>query len=169
MYHIFFSKDGDAYLEAVSPVNIVLIPPDKLVIEVRSIGGYYQHAWYRNDVEIFPNGDMNFAEDNPSNFLEFFQVYVEDPTSTSSHGVYRVDLLESNDNDDVLRTQEFTVTPQGEHIFIVTSQGEHILNPQFYRIATTILSVFVKIDEPIMHVSTNFTPHLLLCALNLIG
>ena len=102
---------------AVSPVDIILDPPGKLVIEVESSGGYYRHAWYKNDQEIFPNGDNNFRVDSPERFSEFFQVFVQDPTTTSDHGIYRVDLIEEGTSvldTEVLDTQEFTVTPPGE-------------------------------------------------------
>ena len=103
----------------MSPVDIILEPPDKLVIEVESSGGYYRHAWYKNDEEQFPNGDSQFREDNPERFSEFFQVFVQDPTTTSDHGIYRVDLID--DEDAVLETQEFIVTPPGEFNYIVPS------------------------------------------------
>ena len=99
-------------LVAVSPVDIILEPPGKLVIEVESSGGYYRHAWYKNDQETFPNGDSQFRVNSPERFSEFFQVFVQDPTTTSDHAIYRVDLIEGNE--EVLDTQEFTVTPPGK-------------------------------------------------------
>ena len=101
-------------LEAISPVDMILDPPEKLVIEVESSGGYFRHAWYKNNEEMFPNGDNQFTQGNPQRFSEFFQVFVEDPTNTSHHGIYRVDLID--DNDVVLESQEFTVTPSGKFI-----------------------------------------------------
>ena len=108
------TDDAAVGLEAVSPVDIVLETPDKLVIEVESSGGYHRHAWYKNEEQIFPNGDTQFREATPERFSEFFQVFVQDPTTSSDHGIYRVDLI----NDTlitpvVLETQEFTVTPPG--------------------------------------------------------
>ena len=97
---------------AVSPVDIILEPPGKLVIEVESSGGYYRHAWYKNDQETFPNGDDQFRQDSPERFSEFFQVFVQDPTTTSDHGIYRVDLIDESTA--VLETQEFIVTPLGK-------------------------------------------------------
>ena len=103
-----------AMLEAVSPVDQVLDPPEKLVIEVESSGGYFRHAWYMNDEEMYPNGDVQFREVTPERFSEFFQVFVQDPTTTSDHGVYRVELIdETTPAAIVLKTQEFTVTPPG--------------------------------------------------------
>ena len=104
-------------LEAVSPVNIILDPPEKLVIEVESSGGYYRHAWYKNDEQLYPNDDTTFRQANPARFSEFFQVFVQDPTTTSDHGIYRVDLVDSNALNtitSVYQTLEFSVTPSGE-------------------------------------------------------
>ena len=110
-------------LEAVSPVDIILDPPEKLVIEVESTGGYYRHAWYRNDEQLYPNGDNTFLQDTPERFSEFFQVFVEDPTDTSHHGIYRVELID--DQSVALQTQEFTVTPSGEftHAVLCTANS----------------------------------------------
>ena len=108
------TDDAAVGLEAVSPVDIVLETPDKLVIEVESSGGYHRHAWYKNEVEIFPNGDSQFREATPERFSEFFQVFVQDPTTSSDHGLYRVDLIDTTSTTPVvLETQEFTVTPPG--------------------------------------------------------
>ena len=101
---------------AVSPVDIILAPPGKLVIEVESSGGYYRHAWYKNDEQIFPNSDNEFRVDSPERFSEFFQVFVQDPTTTSDLGIYRVDLID--ESTEVLDTQEFTVTLPGEFTIV---------------------------------------------------
>ena len=111
---ILATDDAAVGLEAVSPVDIVLETPDKLVIEVESSGGYHRHAWYKNEEEIFPNGDSQFSEATPERFSEFFQVFVQDPTTSSDHGIYRVDLIDDTSTTPVvLETQEFTVTPPG--------------------------------------------------------
>ena len=103
-------------LEAVSPADIILDPPEKLVIEVESSGGYFRHAWYKNNKQLYPNNDTFFRADNPARFSEFFQVFVQDPTTASDHGIYRVDLVEGTVSTitDVYQTVEFAVTPPGE-------------------------------------------------------
>ena len=93
-------------------MDIVLETPEKLVLEVESSGGYFRHAWYKNNEEIFPNEDMQFRADNPERFSEFFQVFVQDPTTTSDLGIYRVNLIDYTSA--VLETLEFTVTPPGQ-------------------------------------------------------
>ena len=110
-HNTIHSDDATVELEAVSAVDIVLETPEKLVLEVESSGGYFRHAWYKNNEEIFPNGDMQFRADNPERFSEFFQVFVQDPTTTPDLGIYRVDLID--DTSAVLETLEFTVTPSG--------------------------------------------------------
>ena len=98
-------------LIAVSPVDIILDPPEKLIIEVESSGGYFRHAWFKNDEEIYPDGDTLFREASPEKFSEFFQVFVQYPTNISDQGIYRVDLIDNTSV--VLQTQEFIVTPLG--------------------------------------------------------
>ena len=107
---------SEVMLEAVSPVDVILDPPEKLVIEVESSGGYYRHAWYKNDEQLYPNDDTTFREANPARFSEFFQVFVQDATNTSDHGIYRVDLVEGTVTTiiSVYQTLEFSVTPPGE-------------------------------------------------------
>ena len=118
-----YADDTVVGLEAVSPVDIVLDPPEKLVIEVASSGAYFRHAWFKNNEELYPNGNSLFREDHPERFSEFFQVFVQDPTTTSDHGIYRVDLIDDTfPTPEVLQTQEFTVTPLGE---LYTSSMEH--------------------------------------------
>ena len=109
--YIPYLDDAVVGLVAVSPVDIILDIPMKLSIEVKSSGGYFRHAWFKSNEEIFPDGDVLFRETDPEEFSEFFQVFVQYPTSISDQGIYRVDLI---DNTSVaLQTQEFTVTPLG--------------------------------------------------------
>ena len=117
-------------LEAVSPVDQVLDPPEKLVIEVESSGGYFRHAWHKNDEEMYPNGDVQFREVTPEKFSEFFQVFVQDPTTTSDHGVYRVELIDdATPVVNVLKTQEFTVTPPGGLFSVGNSCSVYTYSP----------------------------------------
>ena len=98
-------------------------PPEKLIIEVESSGAYFRHAWFKNDEELYPNENPLFGENHPERFSEFFQVFVQDSTTTSDHGIYRVDLIDDTiPTPEVLQTQEFTVTPLGG---LYTSSNEH--------------------------------------------
>ena len=105
--------EGDAVqLTALTAEDIVVAPSEKLVIEVKSTGGYFRHAWFKNDEEIYPNGDTTFMQTTPQDFSEFFQVYVKDPVETSDYGVYRVELIDSSRR--TITSQVFRVTPYGE-------------------------------------------------------
>ena len=95
---------------AVSPGDIILNPGQKLSIEVESSGGYFRHAWYKNNLQLYPNEDNGFTQMRPRRFSEFFQVFVQDPTESRDQrpGVYRVELI--NNSSQVLQSLEFRVT-----------------------------------------------------------
>lgn len=99
-------------LMALTAGDIVVAPTEKLVIEVMSTGGYFRHAWFRNEEEIYPNGDITFLQTTPQEFSEFFQVYVKNPVETSGYGLYRVELIDSSNQ--TITSQEFRVTPYSE-------------------------------------------------------
>ena len=71
-----------------SPQVIVLNPPEKLVIETRSSGGYQQYDWQRNG---HPFGTVGFPV-TPQEFPNFVEIFVRDPTTTEDLGVYAADL-----------------------------------------------------------------------------
>ena len=109
IYISSFSVQESAQLVAVSPGDIILNPGQKLSIEVESSGRYFRHAWYKNNMQLYPNEDINFTQTRPKRFSEFFQVFVQDPTESSGHGVYRVELISNSLQ--VLQSLEFRVTP----------------------------------------------------------
>lgn len=108
----FTAEEAPAQLTAVSPYNVVNAPSEKLVIEVESTGGYFRHAWFKNNEEIYPNGDSTFMQDTPQEFSEFFQVYVKDPITPSDYGVYRVELIDSSNQ--TIQSVDFISTPFGK-------------------------------------------------------
>ena len=107
--HPFNVAQAPAQLTAVSPYNVVNAPTEKLMIEVASTGGYFRHAWFKNDEEIYPNGDSTFMQDTPQEFSEFFQVYVKDPITPSDYGVYRVELIDNSNQ--TIQSVHFVSTP----------------------------------------------------------
>ena len=128
-FTLFTDNETIAALAAVSPAELVLHPPEKLVIEVESSGGYFRHAWYRNDEELYPNGDNQFTQETPERFAEFFQVFVQDPTTSSDHGVYRVELIDDSfPVANVFETVEFIVAPSGgfAHSLVCTCTHTHM-------------------------------------------
>ena len=95
-------------LERVSPRVIVLSPPEKLVIETRSSGGYGQFDWQRNG-----NAFRTAAAPGPSTFIvtlqefsNFFEIFVRAPTNASDLGVYEAETGVEVD---------FAVTPYSEY------------------------------------------------------
>jgi len=75
-------------LERVSPRVIALNPPEKLVIETRSSGGYQLIDWLRNGNTF---GSSGFPV-TPQEFPNFFETFVREPTTMDDLGVYVADL-----------------------------------------------------------------------------
>ena len=73
-------------LERVSPRVIVLNPPEKLVIETKSSGGYQHYDWTINGVSAADTGAT------VQEFPNFFEIFVREPTTMDDLGVYAADL-----------------------------------------------------------------------------
>ena len=79
---------GDTVIiERVSPAVIILRPPEKLVIEVRTSGEYEVHFWRRNENVFSTSG---FQVMFPDEFPNFFEIFVRDNTTVDDLGIYRV-------------------------------------------------------------------------------
>ena len=61
-----------------------LTPPEKLVLEVRTSGGYDFIIWSRV-------GDNSFRQNPMTELVNFHEVFVRQPTTTSEYGTYSVD------------------------------------------------------------------------------
>ena len=70
--------------ERVSPSVVFLTPPEKLVLEVRASGGYDFIVWNRVD-------DRSFKQDRTTELVNFHEIFVRHPTTTSEYGTYRPD------------------------------------------------------------------------------
>jgi len=79
---------GPNALERISPQVIVLNPPEKLVIETKSSGGYQDYYWTRNG-NPFGTGSFPATIEEFPNFIEIF---VREPTTMGDLGVYEADL-----------------------------------------------------------------------------
>ena len=80
---------GDTVIiERVSPAVIILRPPEKLVIEVRTSGEYEVHFWRRNHYLFGTSG--NFQVMVPEEFPNFFEIFVRDNTTDDDMGIYGV-------------------------------------------------------------------------------
>ena len=81
---------GDTVIiERVSPEVIILRPPEKLIIEVRTSGEYEVHFWRRNE-NLFSTA--GFQVILPDEFPNFFEIFVRDNTTEDDLGIYRVQL-----------------------------------------------------------------------------
>ena len=63
-----------------------LTPPEKLVLEVRASGGYDFISWSRV-------GDRSFSQNLTTELINFHEVFVRQPTTTSEYGTYRTDYF----------------------------------------------------------------------------
>ena len=66
----------------MSPPVVFLTPPEKLVLEVRTSGGYDFIFWTRV-------GDSSFRQDPMTELVNFHEIFVRQPTTTNEHGTYR--------------------------------------------------------------------------------
>ena len=102
---------GDTVIiERVSPAVIVLRPPEKLVIEVRTSGEYEVHNWRKNENQF---GTSNFQVMVPEEFPNFFEIFVHDNTTDDDLGIYGVSPRLANYN-----AQTHTILPRYDGIEI---------------------------------------------------
>ena len=102
-------------LERISPEVFVLSPPEKLVIETRSSGGYREFYWTKN------GNPFTLAQGQPftvtlQEFSNFFEIFVREPTTADDLGVYEVELI-INTGSQVPEIQ-FIVTPYSKYTYI---------------------------------------------------
>ena len=80
MLYIIFSGENPMG-ERVSPTSIVLVPPEKLMLEIRTSGRFFFVQWLRNGDPLFLN---NFAP----NFVHFGEVFYDNVTTMEDVGVF---------------------------------------------------------------------------------
>ena len=119
---VIFILTGDTLtISRVSPEAIILRPPEKLVIEVETTGQYEFISWTRNGNSFSEMMANSFFVRLPNVFptsselVNYFEIFVREPTTESDFGVYEVqlDILDPN-------TQTFT----GQVDFAVIQAGE---------------------------------------------
>ena len=86
-YTIIFTGNT-VVIERVSPDVIILRPPEKLVIEVRTSGEYEVHFWNKDETQFGTSG--KFRVTFPNEFPNFFEIFVRDNTTNNDLGIYRV-------------------------------------------------------------------------------
>lgn len=94
---------GAVTLEMISPQVIVLSPPEKLVIETRASGSYQRLEWSRNGTLL--TGD----------FVNFYETFVHEPTTTDDLGVYEVRILPTAGQTQTLDVQFFVTRYSKDH------------------------------------------------------
>ena len=75
-------------IEAFTP-TIILIPPSKLVLEVKTTGAYESIGWARNG---YAYGLENYHL-GVEGFSHFTEVYTSNPTTNADLGLYRIHLI----------------------------------------------------------------------------
>ena len=72
--------------------NIIIAPPEKLVLEVEASGAYAAIEWSKNGMTPGPSNPNNFPGD-PRIFPNFFEIHVQDPTNANTDlGIYTAEL-----------------------------------------------------------------------------
>ena len=104
-------------IERVSPEVIILRPPEKLVIEVRTTGEYQVHFWFKNENLFGTTG--NFQVMFPDELPNFAEIFVRDNTTNDDLGIYRVRPTLTNAN-----AQTHTIIPSSDGVdFAVIAPG----------------------------------------------
>lgn len=106
--------------EQVSPSTIILLPPEKLVIEVKTTGGYLSLGWS-------VNGDRL-----TTNIVHFGEIYFAENTSEADLGLYQ--LIYTPLTGQLVRSDEsvqFAVIRPGIAVLsIIEHSIENELSPQ---------------------------------------
>ena len=121
---LYLCITGDTLtISRVSPEAIILRPPEKLVIKVEATGRYESISWSRNGnlySEMMTNPFfVRFPNVFPtsSELVNYFEIFVREPTTESDFGVYEVQL----DPLDPINQ----ITMNGGHVvFVVIQAGE---------------------------------------------
>ena len=102
------------FLGRVTPDGLIIINlPEKLVLEVESSGGYARLGWTRNHVGFSFAPDAEFPA-TTDRFINFYEIYVRDPTDTSDLGEYEVGVVSANFAQNYPGDVIFTVVPYGK-------------------------------------------------------
>ena len=107
----------------MSPPVVFLTPPEKLVLEVRASGGYDFIAWSRVD-------DRSFRQNAMTELVNFHEIFVRQPTTTSEHGTYMA---------------QYSMEPGEARILVVPTGMLYIFNMQE--------TYFIIYNDSIVHTS----------------
>lgn len=102
-------------IEAISPSLIIIHPPEKLVLEIKTAGRYSSIEWRKNGIVA---GQSSFPVSAQS-FAQFGEVYVVENTATEDLGVYDVILNPApHSNQSTPAGIRFTVLPLGTELYV---------------------------------------------------
>ena len=94
------------FLEKVSPEVIFLRPPEKLVVEIKATGRYWNIRWHKNGLPLTIQ---------PQQFPNYNEILVYGTTTQDDLGLYEV-VLHANPitQRNVPQELDFLVVPSGE-------------------------------------------------------
>ena len=104
-------------LERVSPEEILLTPPNKLVIEVKASGRYEEIIWSKDGLPFGDEGDLGvFVVDSPNELPNFAEIFVRGETTSTDTGTYTVALTAIDAGTQTIdpASLQFTVVATGE-------------------------------------------------------
>ena len=104
--YIFYFVGSFTIPVKISPPAIFLRPPEKLVVEVSASGGYAGIVWSRDGSALGSTAAPTLL----SEFTNFFEIFVREPTTTSDYGAYDI----SYSGQGGVGT-EILVVPPGKH------------------------------------------------------
>ncbi len=107
-YNVSTSLGEDLNIEIVSPSAVILRPPEKLALEVRTSGRYISLLWRRNG-QIAGLSDFNPPRER---FVHFAELYVTGNTSSLDLGLYEA-LLNPDIGQTTSAKADFAVIESG--------------------------------------------------------
>ena len=128
VFLLYLYTTGDTLtISRVSPEAIILRPPEKLVIEVDATGRYELISWTRNGnlfsemmtSQLFVR--FPFVFPTSSELVNYFEIFVREPTTESDFGVYEVQLHLLDPNNQIIMNGgqvDFAVIQAGELLVV---------------------------------------------------
>ena len=108
--HIYYTnvQVSTISLERVSPKMIFLLPPEKLVIEVKATGRFTHVDWLKNGYSLTSTGSTQ-------EFTNYREIFVQEESTKDDFGLYEVSLFPSSPYNQINTPLDlkFIVTPPG--------------------------------------------------------
>ena len=84
-YPSYLFIDENVSIEPVTPTTIIITPPEKLVLEIKTTGRFWFIQWRRN-------ADPLFLPNDAPNFVHFGDIYYTNMTTMQDLGIYEAVL-----------------------------------------------------------------------------